>query len=286
MENSSKDHFTWRLWEVFEKNPHFQLVILNGNHDLRLPHHILATLWERADLRLATDGAANLLRQLSQDLGRKARDSGATGVPQNPLLAAMERRHLDVIIGDYDSITPETIEYWGESVEQIRSHDQDSTDLGKAIAYIRDRRPETDIVVAGSLAGRVDHGIGIIHHLYRYRTPQSQLFLVTEQNLSLVLPSGFHTLWLEPDQWAQKTGQQAPDVSLKKPFGQICGLLPLHGLCSLTTSGLRWDVKDWETVMGGNVSTSNEVASDTSVEIHTTGPILFTLELQTHSNGS
>jgi thiamine pyrophosphokinase len=48
-----------------------------------------------------------------------------------------------------------------------------------------------------------------------------------------------------------------------------------------STHGLEWDVTDWETQMGGNLSTSNHVLPETKcVEVTTTKDVLFTIALR------
>jgi thiamine pyrophosphokinase len=58
------------------------------------------------------------------------------------------------------------------------------------------------------------------------------------------------------------------------------GLIPLKEPSHITTKGLEWDVTDWKTQIGGNLSTSNHVSPDVKcVEVHTTSDILFTIAL-------
>lgn len=52
-----------------------------------------------------------------------------------------------------------------------------------------------------------------------------------------------------------------------------------RALRKITTVGLEWDVTDWLTEFGGNVSTSNHV-KDNVVEITTTQDVLFTVDLE------
>jgi hypothetical protein len=48
----------------------------------------------------------------------------------------------------------------------------------------------------------------------------------------------------------------------------------------ISTKGFEWDVQDWRTEMGGQVSTSNHVVDmSKGVEIETDHPVLFTIEL-------
>jgi thiamine pyrophosphokinase len=60
-------------------------------------------------------------------------------------------------------------------------------------------------------------------------------------------------------------------------FTENLGLVPAYGPATISTAGLEWDVKDWYTQMGGQVSTSNHVKAD-EVLVETDQPILFTIE--------
>jgi len=61
-------------------------------------------------------------------------------------------------------------------------------------------------------------------------------------------------------------------------LGRHIGILPVGEPARITTSGLEWDVQDWETSFGGQMSTSNLVREDV-VRIETTGGVLFTIDL-------
>ena len=64
------------------------------------------------------------------------------------------------------------------------------------------------------------------------------------------------------------------------PFTKYVGILPLAGPAVISTEGLEWDVKDWETQFGGQVSTSNHVLPDTQVvTVQTDADVLFTIGL-------
>jgi thiamine pyrophosphokinase len=64
-------------------------------------------------------------------------------------------------------------------------------------------------------------------------------------------------------------------------FGKYVGILPIGVTSKITTKGLEWDVTDWETRFGGQVSTSNHVLPETKVvEVETTREVLFTIALR------
>ncbi|KAJ5145701.1 thiamine pyrophosphokinase eukaryotic [Penicillium bovifimosum] len=61
-------------------------------------------------------------------------------------------------------------------------------------------------------------------------------------------------------------------------FEENIGIIPLSAPAKITTHGFEWDVEDWHTEIGGQVSTSNHIRAD-KVEVETSVPVLFTVEL-------
>ncbi|KPI43325.1 Thiamine pyrophosphokinase [Cyphellophora attinorum] len=185
-------------------------------------------------------------------------------------------RRPDAIVGDLDSVTPETITYYrGKGVTIVKEPDQYSTDFTKALRWIEQEWiqrtehldiPPLDVVVLGGLGGRVDQGFSQIHHLYLAHNDTSllsgRIYLLSEQSLTFVLGEGPNTIDIEPGYFAENVG-----------------IIPILGRCHLTTRGLEWDVENWPTDFGGQMSTSNHIRAST-IEISFTGPRpLFTLEL-------
>ena len=56
------------------------------------------------------------------------------------------------------------------------------------------------------------------------------------------------------------------------------GIVPLGGSAKITTEGLEWDVRDWETRFGGRVSTSNHIRAR-KVVVWTDERVLFMVEV-------
>ena len=59
--------------------------------------------------------------------------------------------------------------------------------------------------------------------------------------------------------------------------GPGCALIPLCGPCRVTTTGLRWNLRDRKTVFGELVSTSNE-AVERRVTVETDVPLVWTTD--------
>lgn len=154
--------------------------------------------------------------------------------------------------------------YTSHGTTTVRDDDQYATDFNKSVARVIARVPgATDILVLGSLGGRVDHGLGLISELGKEaaRHPGIKLWLFTERSVSFVLPEG--------------------EARVRVPRGMVTenvGVVPVYGEARITLKGFEWDVEDWETRMGELVSTSNHLRKEV-VEVKTDVPVLFTVEL-------
>ncbi|KIX92315.1 uncharacterized protein Z520_11923 [Fonsecaea multimorphosa CBS 102226] len=222
-----------------------------------------------ASLLVCADGGANRLYNYD-----KAARNG---------MSKLKRRVPDAIVGDLDSLTESVGEHYRSLGSQvIKDPDQYSTDFTKCLKWIRDwavsklergasghgeePQPIMDVVVLGGLGGRVDQGFSQVHHLFMAENHpellKGRIYLLSEQSLSFVLADGRNLIHLEPGYFAENVG-----------------ILPVLGRTFLTTKGLEWDVEQWPTEFGGQVSTSNHIRSS-EIDIAFEGPRpLFTLEL-------
>ena len=190
-----------------------------------------------------------------------------------------------------DSLTPQAREWataLGTSIT-VNSN-QESTDFQKCIDFIATNYLPThqshqahqpnqlgqprlhaapDILVLGGLGGRVDQSISILHYLYKGPKLYSQgrIYLLTTSAITFLLPAGEHRINVRDS------------IDTTKRLGKHVGILPLLGPTIISTEGLRWDVKDWETVIGGMLSTSNHVREDVCT-VKTNKDVLFTIDLR------
>lgn len=204
-------------------------------------------------------------------------DAGADRYMKYEKDGTAAERLPDAIIGDLDSLSKEARQYYTtKEVHIVEDPDQYSTDFTKALKWMRqewDRQKgtneELDIVVMGGLGGRVDQGFSQIHHLYMVLEQpdllRGSIYLLSEQSLSFVLDHNKNELHVSID-----------------VFAENIGIIPVLGPTRVSTSGLEWNVQDWLTEFGKQVSTSNHIKSD-RVTISVDGPRpLFTLELAKH----
>jgi thiamine pyrophosphokinase len=157
---------------------------------------------------------------------------------------------------------------WGVPIS--KDEDQYSTDLRKCLGKIDEfagdqRLHPLDVVILGGLGGRVDQGFSLIHQLYKtaIETPEGgrKLILISSENISFVMPAGQNIIHT-PLQY----------------LAENIGIIPLDGAAVISTKGLEWDVTDWKTDFGGQVSTSNHIRAS-KIEVVTDRPVLFTVEI-------
>jgi thiamine pyrophosphokinase len=91
-----------------------------------------------------------------------------------------------------------------------------------------------------------------------------RIYLLSTEGISFVLKRGKHRIRVRD-----------PGAPI---LGKHIGIIPLKEPSIITTKGLEWDVTDWPTEFGGQISTSNHVREDLA-EITTTGDVLFTIDL-------
>ncbi|KAK0249937.1 hypothetical protein B0A54_14853 [Friedmanniomyces endolithicus] len=229
------------------------LIILNSPINEKL---YLEQLYAHASFCICADGGANRLHDLLSNQ-----------YEPSDWMKALRSLPPDLIHGDLDSLHDTVRQRYEQiGVEVSQDGDQYSTDFGKCIKKVIERLPDVrDILVLGSIGGRVDQGIGLLHELYReqvHRHPDVRFWLFSEASVSTVLGCGTTT------------------ISTPLESGLITrnvGILPLYGPAVLSTKGLEWDVEDWESEMGGQVSTSNHIVAE-RITVTTDKEVLFTVE--------
>ena len=269
----------WYPADLFSDNQktHRDLALIVLNQPLELQISFYQRIWKNAIYHVGADGGANHVYDLDHS-------------PKGSFLS------LDTVIGDLDSVRPEVEAYWrGSGSEVIHDKDEYSTDFMKATKYLRTfevgnvaryvpsieapkrARLEAvkngprikDIVAIGGLGGRVDQGISTLHHLYAFQNEggyeAGRIFLLSSESITFVLKAGKHKV---------KVRQSYQEMSL----GKHIGIIPLKEPSIITTKGLEWDVTDWYTEIGGQISTSNHVREDW-VTIETSKDVLFTIDL-------
>ena len=194
-------------------------------------------------------------------------------------------QHPDAICGDMDSLLPEVEKHYSSLGTKIhRDSDQYSTDLAKSLKYIDDSSLEIsrrwqekaqagcpsenlslDVAIAGGLGGRADQAFSQIHQLYvaseDHSTIFNDLYLVTSESILFLLERGLNFI-------------RCPVGP--KLLTKYVGIIPARSPSVITTRGLEWDVTEWLTGFGTQVTTSNHIVNET-VEVETSEKVLFTV---------
>jgi thiamine pyrophosphokinase len=100
----------------------------------------------------------------------------------------------------------------------------------------------------------------------------AQLFMMSSTSMTWLLPSGSHKIDCNP--------KSSLDQDLKVRY---CSLIPIGSPCTVTTSGLKWDLNNDTLAFGRLVSTSNEIheANETKqVTVANSVPIVFSMEFE------
>lgn len=199
------------------------------------------------------------------------------------------------ICGDLDSVSAQVRAYYESKGAHIHfDSDQDSTDLDKCLHYIsnlinvagakeslsaeRNEHPHsqvanpltrgTSVAIFGSLGGRADQALALLHRLYKLDSDENMsnlgdLYLILPDSIIFVLGKGRHVILT--------------------PVGPGCfdpdgvGIVPLDGRpVFITSRGLKYEMKNWKAEFGVRISTSNSIVGN-SVELEVTGRVIFTI---------
>ncbi|PTU17831.1 hypothetical protein P175DRAFT_0504588 [Aspergillus ochraceoroseus IBT 24754] len=198
-----------------------------------------------------------------------------------------------------------------KSLRYLRSHAGEILSSSSSSSSSSPGTPNRlEILVMGGLGGRVDQAFSQIHHLYLMSSlysssssssstapaaattttttqPQNHpvtgdLYLISEESITFILARGkntIHTPRTNRGDLARPTPHEKQNENDPPPFlEENIGIVPLCGPARITTRGLQWDVENWSTEIGGQLSTSNHIRSE-RVEIESDVAVLFTLEL-------
>jgi len=157
----------------------------------------------------------------------------------------------DFIIGDLDSISLESIEHFKEKSKIIKYKRQNDTDVEKVLKYLI-KNNYKDIVIFSATGDRLDHSIGILSILLKF-APTCQLSLVHGNNILYVL-SG--------------------EVIVKAKIGETISLFAFNEKTTITTTGLKYPLKNETLIFGQRESISN-VAEKSEILLNISGGYIF-----------
>ncbi|GFU06142.1 thiamin pyrophosphokinase 1 [Trichonephila clavipes] len=230
------------------------LVLLILNQPLQKECEVfLKKIWKSALFRVAVDGGANVLKELSGE--------EITFIPE-------------LVCGDFDSATPEVLNFYrSQGVAVIETPDQDETDFTKALRltekYLKDLKLKASSVIAVARNGdRLDHILGNLNTLY------SAIDVISVPVLIL----GHNSLT-----WLLSIGHHKIHVSERMVDSHV-GLIPLGSECKATTTGLKWNLNNDKMKFGGLISTCNMFDGSKVVTVTTDSPLVWTMEVTMDKN--
>ena len=126
----------------------------------------------------------------------------------------------DLIIGDFDSISPELLKNYAKVPTQIFPKDKDQTDMELAIAAVQGFNVEK-IALFGALENRTDHALSNLYLMCRF---PNHIIIETERE-TLFSIEGHRHVNCYP--------------------GQCISLIPIGSSAEgVTTHGLKWELKN------------------------------------------
>ena len=190
-----------------------------------------------------------------------------TALPSDALVVAADSgvdhalalgRHVDVAVGDFDSVTAEGLRRVEAEGARIERHapDKDATDLELALDTAV-AAGASHVTVVGGHGGRLDHLLG---------------------NLALLASPRFVVLMLDAWIGTARVTTVRHDASIVGEPGSLVSLLAMHGPAhGVTTRDLRFPLHDAVLEPGSTLGVSNElVGPDAGVSV--VGGVLLAIQ--------
>jgi thiamine pyrophosphokinase len=149
-------------------------------------------------------------------------------------------RAPDAIVGDLDSADPAALRHF-PTVQQIRNTDTETYDAEKAVAWVLAQGGAFDeIRIFGATAGRLDHVLGSLSLLHRYR-----------DHARIVLEDDAIRAWLDEG-----------TVTIDEPVGTVVSFFAIGEPAeNVTTENLEYPLRDCRIELGAQDSLSNIVVA-------------------------
>ena len=154
--------------------------------------------------------------------------------------------HLEAIIGDFDSVSSETLESVAPE-RRLHVREQDSTDFDKALRHIS----APVVVGVGFLGRRLDHQLAALHVLAVHA--DRPCVLLGQHEIAVLCPSQLQVDTVE---------------------GDVVSLFPLRAVAG-TSIGLRWEIDGLAFDPMSLIGTSNVAVGALSITMNAPGMILM-----------
>ncbi|KAL7670980.1 hypothetical protein ACOME3_005895 [Neoechinorhynchus agilis] len=189
-------------------------------------------LWNRSQLRICVDGAANMLLKAVHGTNKQG-----SIVPISPT----------IVCGDMDSLSMEARNAF--KVPFVELPDQNFADLEKTLMMFNqcnEINTDIDVVYIICILGRrFDHTINIIHTLIKHANQFSfPMFIVTDSDVLFTVGPNVRNII------------EANDC---RNCGIYCGVVPFCGPTTITSKGLKYEMDNSLLELGKtSISTSNQ----------------------------
>ncbi len=190
------------------------VIVTNGQID---DYQWLKKQVESADILLCADGAAKHL--MSIDV------------------------YPDCILGDFDSIDQESME-WIRKKKISEEHfppKKDVTDTDIAIDYALSYQPE-EIIILGALGTRMDHTLGNLYLLEKYRNSVESLIIMNPQNMISLIEGS---------------------LNIQHQKNTIASIIPIsEKLEGITLEGFEYPLQEGTLIRGDSKGISNRIVEE------------------------
>ncbi|XP_076220934.1 thiamine pyrophosphokinase 1 isoform X2 [Nomia melanderi] len=261
-DNTNLNVTKWDPLKIFECSSQYKYAVIILNRPLHLNYDILLRIWENAQINVTVDGGTDRwLHYLEmQDID------------------LFDGKHFqyvpNLITGDMDSCSFEILEKlksMGSTI--IETPDQDHSDYTKALLQLKQYADKKNInlkaiYVFVESSGRFDHILGNINTLYKSGKliGEIQVIQVASNSLTWILEPGFHSISI-PNALVQNSSW--------------CGLIPIGTpVNQISTTGLKWNLKNTTMQFGDLVSTSNTYDNCSEVTVNTDSILMWTMGIE------
>lgn len=145
----------------------------------------------------------------------------------------------DLVIGDFDSIREDVLEYFSDKTELKQIKRQSDTDIEKGIKFLI-RKKFSDAVLLGASGNRLDHTFCNIGNILKYKG-KINIHLFHEKTIATVYEKS---------------------VRLKTKVGETISIYGIDNKTFISTSGLKYPLKNETLPFGVRGGTSNEAVAD------------------------
>lgn len=220
----------------------YALIVLNNSQPIS-ESNVLEQLWKHSTVKMCADGGANRIKMLNKSM-----------IP-------------DFIVGDFDSILPETISHYKNAgkTQFKKIINEETADVEKCIQFVRDSvKTCKSCILYGFSGGLIDKELNCFHLVRKY-VDEVDVMMFSERSFAVLLKPGINEFKFKLSE-----------------VGPRCGILPLFCTVSCNSKGLQWDLRGEKMEFGKFISVSNrfDPDEDGKVVIETDNYAFFTSQIQ------